>query len=229
MDIYLREIRDKTIRFRFPSLPDGKISIKQSTVYQDYDIIGKGKLSFPAGMGKSPIKWKGYFWGEGKKDQGSLNRKWVAPESCIRRLSEWQKKGTPLNLVGAGLDINTDVTIQAFDYEPFGGSGDIRYEISFVPYVQIQVHTTAELGIEQEVPKKVVTRNDADDASQKTYEIKQGDNLWNIAKSNYGSGMKYTDIYNANRDILDAEASKYGRNDSDNGYWIYPGTIITLP
>lgn len=61
MDIYLREIRDKTIRFRFPSLPDGKISIKQSTVYQDYDIIGKGKLSFPAGMAKAPSSGKDTF------------------------------------------------------------------------------------------------------------------------------------------------------------------------
>lgn len=229
MDIYLREIRDKTVRFRFPSLPDGKISIKQSTAYQEYDIIGRGKLSFPAGMEKNPIKWSGYFWGAAKKNHGALNRKWLPPESCVSRLSEWQKNGTPLNLVGAGLNINMDVTIQSFDYEPFGGSGDIRYELSLIPYVQIQVYTATELGIEQEVPKKVVTRNDADNASKKTYEIKQGDCLWNIAKSNYGSGMKYVDIYHANSEILDAEARKYGRSDSDNGNWIYPGTVITLP
>lgn len=50
-----------------------------------------------------------------------------------------------------------------------------------------------------------------------TYTVVKGDCLWNIAKKFYGSGPKYTVIYNANKGII--------RNPS----LIYPGQVLTIP
>ncbi len=51
----------------------------------------------------------------------------------------------------------------------------------------------------------------------KTYVVKKGDCLWNIAKMFYGDGSKYTIIYNANKDKI------------KNPNLIYPGQILVIP
>lgn len=51
----------------------------------------------------------------------------------------------------------------------------------------------------------------------KTYKVKKGDCLWNIAKKFYGDGSKYTVIYKANKDKI------------SNPNLIYPGQILTIP
>jgi nucleoid-associated protein YgaU len=47
--------------------------------------------------------------------------------------------------------------------------------------------------------------------------IKRGDNLWRIARRVYGRGIRYSTIYQANRDQI------------GNPRWIYPGQVFVLP
>lgn len=49
------------------------------------------------------------------------------------------------------------------------------------------------------------------------YEIKSGDTLWKIAETAYGNGSKYTEIFEANREVI---------QDPDK---IYPGQKIRIP
>lgn len=51
----------------------------------------------------------------------------------------------------------------------------------------------------------------------KTYTVKKGDCLWNIAKKYYGKGSQYTKIYNANKDKI------------KNPNLIYPGQVLNIP
>jgi nucleoid-associated protein YgaU len=47
--------------------------------------------------------------------------------------------------------------------------------------------------------------------------VVRGDNLWNIARAHYGEGLRYTVIFNANKDqIRDPNL-------------IYPGPVFSLP
>ena len=153
MDIYLKPISNKKASFRFPSMPDGKIKIKTQASYQDYDIIKKGTYRFPSGYEPETYQWDGYFWGKAKR-KGNLNRRWVSPETCIKKLKKWETRGTPLNLVVSGGRINTDVTIKSFTYEPFGGGGDYAYSITFVQYRALKIYTTDELGLGKKKKKK---------------------------------------------------------------------------
>jgi phage protein D len=61
------------------------------------------------------------------------------------------------------------------------------------------------------------------------YTIVSGDTLWALAVKFYGSGVQYTKIYNANQDVIESKAKERGKSDSDNGHWIFPGTVITIP
>ena len=66
-------------------------------------------------------------------------------------------------------------------------------------------------------------------SNSKTYTVKSGDCLWNIAKAFYGNGAKYTVIYNANKSAIEADAKKHGKKFSSNGHWIWPGLKLTIP
>ena len=66
-------------------------------------------------------------------------------------------------------------------------------------------------------------------SSSGNYTVVSGDTLWAIAKRYYGSGAKYTIIYNANANIIESTAKAHGKSSSSNGHWIYPGTVLTIP
>lgn len=61
------------------------------------------------------------------------------------------------------------------------------------------------------------------------YTVQKGDSLWNIAKQFYGSGTRCKEIYELNTQVIESEAKRRGRTDSNHGYWIYPGLILQLP
>lgn len=63
----------------------------------------------------------------------------------------------------------------------------------------------------------------------KTYTVVSGDTLWGISKKFYGTGTKYSVIYNANADLIEATAKSHGKKSSSNGHWIWPGETLTIP
>lgn len=69
------------------------------------------------------------------------------------------------------------------------------------------------------VPKKEkkVTSTPKASSAKRTYTVKRGDCLWNIAKRFYGNGASYTKIYDANT------------NKIANPNLIYPGQIFVIP
>lgn len=112
MGAILKELHNSASKFQFPSMPKDDVDVKRETAYQEYNILGKGKMSYPSGMGTQIIKWSGYFWGAGRKKLASVNQKWIAPKTCASKLKSWQTKKTPLNLVVSEAGINEDVTIK---------------------------------------------------------------------------------------------------------------------
>ena len=87
---------------------------------------------------------------------------------------------------------------------------------------------------QSDAPTTTSTSNTARDNSskntgQQSYTVRSGDCLWNIAKAAYGDGSKWKVIYEANKSVIEATAKKYGRNSSQEGHWIYPGTVLTIP
>ena len=61
------------------------------------------------------------------------------------------------------------------------------------------------------------------------YTVQSGDCLWDLADQAYGSGVKYTAIYNANKDVIEEKAKAHGFGSSDNGSMIWPDTVLYIP
>lgn len=227
MDIYLSEVSDKDSDFTFPALPE-RIKTKFGTRYQNYDIIGLGTVKVPKGMEVDTISWDGVFYGKSKRREIMI-REWTPPSECINTLLDWMKNGTVLRLLVTGTTINYDVTIGEFEPSEVGAYGNIEYSISFVINKELKIYTTSELDI-ADVVKDTVPRPEPEPSSNQNREVRTGDTLWEIAREFYsGSGSDWKKIYDANRDVIESTAKKYGKADSDNGRWIYPGTILTIP
>lgn len=65
--------------------------------------------------------------------------------------------------------------------------------------------------------KKPVQSSPKASTAQRTYTVKRGDCLWNIAKRFYGNGASYTKIYDANTKKI------------ANPNLIYPGQVFVIP
>lgn len=61
------------------------------------------------------------------------------------------------------------------------------------------------------------------------YTVKSGDCLWNLADASYGSGAKYTKIYEANKAVIEEKAKAHGFSSSNGGGMIWPGTVLYIP
>jgi hypothetical protein len=67
------------------------------------------------------------------------------------------------------------------------------------------------------------------DTKSSVYTVQSGDCFWNIAKAAYGDATRWKEIYEANKEAVEADARKHGRKDSENGHWIYVGLKLTIP
>lgn len=61
------------------------------------------------------------------------------------------------------------------------------------------------------------------------YTVEKGDTLWTIAGQFLGAPLRYVEIYELNKELIEAEAQGRGKKDSSNGHWIFPGTELLLP
>lgn len=61
------------------------------------------------------------------------------------------------------------------------------------------------------------------------YTVVKGDTLWTISEQFLGTPLRYAEIYDLNKGVIEAEAQKRGKKDSSNGHWIFPGTVLQIP
>ena len=107
-----------------------------------------------------------------------------------------------------------ECTIESFTYGEQDATGDIYYSVSLKEYIKPKVKKTTK---DSKAKTSTRTTKSSNKNSGKTYTVKSGDCLWNIAKQFYGDGSKYTKIYEANKDKI------------SNPDLIYVGQVLTIP
>lgn len=116
---------------------------------------------------------------------------------------------------------NTNIKVSLEDYtisEDAENGLDLKITIKLKQYKSYSTKTV-KVVVKQEKPVATVqnTRTTETAPKKKTYTVKAGDCLWNIAKKYLGNGAKYTEIYNLNKDKI------------KNPNLIYVGQVLTLP
>lgn len=221
IDIYVKE-RSGGREMRVPILPE---SIKYSSggvVLATYDILNRGEVAYPTGTGLGGLSWDSEFPGKLQKNRSMQRGKWQEPSAYISMLEDWKRKLTPLNVLITNTPINMDVYLEDFNYEPYGAFGDLLYDVKFIEDKFSTVKVAPKNSGTTTTPKRTTTETTS-------YTIKPGDTLWAISQKYLGSGAKWETIYNANKDIIEQTAKKYGKSSSDHGWWIYAGVTLKIP
>lgn len=216
MDIYLTP--EGGAQIRFPMLPE-KLSLGADAKFMSYSIISLGDVKLPRGKGIEEISWSGIFPGESRKKE-SFIRAYTKADNLIKSLRSYRDKGTKCTLLVTNSCINMSVYISKFKGE-YVGHDDFQYEIEFISVQDIKIYTTSELKIStpqapRPAPKKE-TKNTATESKTRTYTVQSGDCLWRIAQRFLGSGARYPEIYNLNRDKI------------SNPNLIYTGQVLRIP
>ncbi len=119
-------------------------------------------------------------------------------------------------------DTNMKVSLESYDIKEDIAQGfDVTVSVKLKQYKEYGTKT-CKITFVQSKPKATVKKKRAATKSpapskNKSYTVKKGDCLWNIAKKFYGNGAKYTKIYNANKSKI------------KNPNLIYPGQVLTIP
>ena len=140
-----------------------------------------------------------------------------APYTYINKLRTWKSSGKPIQLIITGTEINFPVMIETLKYGEQDGTGDVYYDLTLKEYRAVEIKKTKLKEKKKTTKKSTPKRTTNNKKKTKTYTVKSGDCLWNIAKKFYGNGSQYTKIYNANKGKI------------KNPNLIYPGQKLTIP
>lgn len=219
MDIYITEIKSGR-KIQIPVVPQS-ISSGADGRFAQYDIMKRGEVRVSEGRYLLPVSWESIFPGESRKKEPWV-RKWTDPKELSEIFSQWRDTGELLKLVITDTNINMDCKVASYHPDETGGFGDISYSVSFIEHVDLVV-----------VYKKNAAASSGSSGGSsgkgKTYTVKSGDCLWNIAQAQLGKGSRWKEIYNANKDIIEKEAKRRGKSSSNNGSLIWPGTVLSIP
>lgn len=218
VDIYITE-REGSREVRIPWLPENIEYSSGGVIFAEYDILDRGPVAVPTGSGLAGVKWESELPGKYRTDNSMLRGSSKEPKYYHNIFEEWKKNETPLRVMVTGYPINMDCFLKDYDGKATGGFGDWHYNIEFIETRDIEV--TAETAAATTTKRSTTT--------SKTYTVKSGDCLWSIAEKLKGAGSNWTSIYSANKTIIEDTAKKRGYSSSNNGWWIFPGTVLSIP
>lgn len=119
-------------------------------------------------------------------------------------------------------DTNMKVSLESYSITEDATKGpDVTVSVTLKQYIDYATKTVTvtkpAAAARKPTIKEEKKRETSSKPKTKSYTVKKGDCLWNIAKKYYGNGAQYTKIYNANKGKI------------KNPNLIYPGQVLTIP
>ncbi len=201
-----------------PVLP-AKLNVSSPGKNERVTVLELGEVLLLRKKGLRILSWESFFpVSKAPYTVGQIRD----PVSIVQAIQNARDQKSPVRflITGTDLDCNLRMGIDSFEYEERSGElGDLYYTIKLYEWKDISPKRIV-LPEKKEEPAKTQEpeRPGKPEQTSKTYTVKPGDCLWNIAKKFYGKGSDYTKIYNANK-------GKIGSNPN----LIYPGQVFTIP
>lgn len=202
-------------KIQFPVLPE-TFEVSFGNTNKTVDISGLGEIVILQDRAAIEVSWDSFF--PATKFPGVQVDSLTPPKILLKTICEWKSSDKPVHIILTGTDVNFFAAIQSIQPSEEGGDPDsIYYKIKLKEYREVKVRQV-QVNITTKVAtvSSQATRTD-NRVQEKTYTVKSGDCLWNIAKSLLGSGSRYTEIYNLNKDKI------------KNPNLIYPGQVLRIP
>lgn len=191
--------------FRFPVLPK-EIEVTTKNNHQRININEIGEILLKGNEELKELSLSAFF---PNQNYHFLEYSDVFPVwESVQIIDLWREMTEIAKLTITGTDIRFDCLIESFTYREQDGTGDIYFDLDLVEYKRLKVRTKATKYIKPKTKRPVKKK------ARKTYTVKRGDNLWNIAKRFTGNGANYKKIAKD--------------NNIKNPNLIYPKQVIKL-
>lgn len=203
-----------------------KLTVKIKGNNKTLTLINEGDINFLRAPGLTEITFDAVLPMLG---QYSFANGYRRPDSYLNKLESLMTGKEPFRFLVSRVspsgrllyDTNMKVSLENYTVTEDATKGpDVTVSITLKQYISYSTKTVTVVKPKPE-KKPVVQQKKKREASSapkvKTYTVKSGDCLWNIAKKYYGNGAQYTKIYNANKGKI------------KNPNLIYPGQVLTIP
>jgi len=200
-----------------PVLP-AKLNVSSPGKNDRVTVLELGEVLLLRKKGLRILSWESFFpVSKAPYTTGQIKD----PVSIVQAIQKARDQKSPVRflITGTDLDCNLRMGIDSFEYEERSGElGDLYYTIKLYEWKDISPKRIV-LPEKKEEPAKTQEPERAGEPEQtsKTYTVKSGDCLWNIAKKLYGKGSDYTKLYNANKGVI-----------GSNPNLIYAGQVLTI-
>jgi len=200
-----------------PVLP-AKLNVSSPGKNERVTVLELGEVLLLRKKGLRILSWESFFpVSKAPYTTGQIKD----PVSIVQAIQKARDQKSPVRflITGTDLDCNLRMGIDSFEYEERSGElGDLYYTIKLYEWKDISPKRIV-LPEKKEEPAKTQEPERAGEPEQtsKTYTVKSGDCLWNIAKKLYGKGSDYTKLYNANKGVI-----------GSNPNLIYAGQVLTI-
>lgn len=203
-------------KIQLPVLPE-EFSVTNGSNNDSVNVVGLGEIIIMQSRPALQFSFSSFF--PAAKFPGLQVDTITKPLTLIQKINTWKASKKPIHFIATACGVDLYATIEDFKYSEAGGDpGTYQYSITLKEYREIKVRQ-----VKVNIPKATATVKKEEPrvdntVKPKTYTVKSGDCLWNIAKKFYGNGALYTKIYNANKSVI-----------GGNPNLIYPGQVYTIP
>lgn len=229
----------------FPVTP-GKLQVNINGTNKTLTLINEGEVNLIKSPGLTDISTEVLLPTLTEYPFAVYQNGFQKPDWYLEQLEKWKQSKKPVHFKmlrtspdGTELLWDTNIPITIEDYkivEDADSQGfDVAVSISMKEYrnwgAKKLVIKKSKKKKNKSKKKKAVTKKKTRTVKDpaKSYVVKNGDCLINIAKKQLGDGDKWKSIYSLNKKTIETAARKHGRKSSSNGHWIYPGTKLKLP
>jgi nucleoid-associated protein YgaU len=202
---------------KFPINPE-EVTIRREKQYETVNIMNIGEIDFAQGEKVKEITFSSFFPGEYDPSY-CLFPDIPDPQEAMNRLTAWAISKQPVRLMITETIINALVLVSAHTTSFKGGHpGDVYFDLTCRTWREIKVRTAAEIAAGSASPGSAQRPQHDTRVESLVYVVKPGDTLWAIAKREYGDGGRYSQIYNANKDVI-----------GPSPHLIKPGQRLVMP
>lgn len=233
--MYFNYDNDKKV-YVVPVLPE-KIEVTSNGQTTSIDIDKFGEILHKGKRDALSISFSSFFPAIYSQNYCSCTKsEFKNPKKWHDWMLSLQEAENPCHFVleGSPFALNMYADIVSYSGIEAGGDvGTISYSVELKehrkPTVSTYKKTTSKTT--KKTTTKVTTsgKRSSNKEKDKTYTVETGDYLQKISKKFYGTVNKADKIYKANKNVIEKAAKKHGRSSSNNGWWIYPGTKLTIP
>lgn len=214
---YQMYLKSGTEVFRFPVLPE-RFAVSYGSNNDSFRVCGVGEVTIIQDGDAAILKFESFF--PNNYFSGCDYKDIPTPAKAVKKILSMKESKKPIRFtLTGGMGVSMYCTIENFEPLECGGDvGTIHYSITLKEYKKTTIRQI-KVNVSTKKAKISSTSSRTDSSpSVQTYTVKQFDCLWNLAMKFYGSGSKYTIIYNANKSVI-----------GGNPNLIYPGQVLTIP